>query len=181
MAMDSGEVLTGRCYTRAQRIPLMIGRLPGAQGPLWGGPYTVTQFAVFCGGIVLLWLTRSLWAHLGTGWNGVTLIGLPALAAWAVRRARIDGRDPLHAALGIAAFVLAPATGRLAGRAWRPPAASACGRGRFFVTVAATSDAPPAPRETPDRPARLTTHTRRTRVEELLAAARALAAEREEQ
>lgn len=132
--MSGSEPLVGRCYTRARRLPLMIGRMPGGRGQLWGGPYTLSQFAVAGACLLVLWQTHVLWAHFGTVGNALVLLGVPAVAAWAARRARIEGRDPLRAAVGVARFIAAPAQGRVAGRAWKPPATRATTRTRFRVS-----------------------------------------------
>lgn len=129
-----GDALVGRCYTRARRLPLMIGRLPGGRGQVWGGPYTLTQFLTACVALVVLWQTYGIWARFSTGWDALILLGVPALLAWLVRRARIEGRDPLRAAVGVVAFLAYPSTGRLAGRTWRPAGPRWTGRCRFFVS-----------------------------------------------
>ena len=129
----SEDLLVGRCYTRARSLPLMVGRLPGSSGVLWGGPYTLTQLMVFAGGVLVLWWTHGLWAHLGTGWNAAILLGLPALLAWLVRHSRVDGRTPTRALLGIVSAVVAPPAGRLLVGVLRL-GASRVRQGRFFVT-----------------------------------------------
>ncbi len=125
------DVLTGRCYTHARRFPLVIGKLQGFSLP--GGPYTITQVGVFVVAVVILIQARGLWAHFGGVVNLVIGAGLPYGLAWAVRHARIEGRDPLRAALGVLTYYSAPRSGRLHGRAYRTPRPAHM-TGRLFVS-----------------------------------------------
>ncbi|MFB8085076.1 hypothetical protein [Streptomyces sp. NPDC055992] len=111
----SSEVLVGRCYTRARRHPLMIGRWPGGRGRIWGGPYTVPQIIVLAGSLTLLLLTRALWAHFGL-LNYVIALGLPYGLSLLVRHVQVDGRNPLSVAASSAGLLTRPAGGRLGGR-----------------------------------------------------------------
>ncbi|MCX4451711.1 hypothetical protein [Streptomyces sp. NBC_01789] len=111
----SSEVLVGRCYTRARRHPLMIGRWPGGRGRIWGGPYTVPQVIVLAGSLTLLLLTRALWAHFGL-LNYVIALGLPYGLSLLVRHVQVDGRNPLSVAASSVGLLTRPAGGRLGGR-----------------------------------------------------------------
>lgn len=131
------ETLVGRSYTRARRYPLVIGKLPNG-GRIPGGPYTLTQLGVMVGAFLLLVGTRGLWAHFGLV-NLVLLVGVPYGLAWGVRHARVEGRDPARAALGLLVLYSQPRTGRLAGnpiRRVRPVAL----RTRFTVTELSSPD-----------------------------------------
>ncbi|MFJ2060361.1 hypothetical protein ACIOMM_31100 [Streptomyces sp. NPDC087908] len=123
------EVLVGRCYTKARRLPLMIGRWPGGRGAIWGGPYTVPQVVVIAVAFGVLMLTRGVWAHFGLV-NLVIAIGVPYGLSLVVRHVHIDGRNPLVAAVSAGGSLVAPAGGRLEGR----PVKSA-GRYRPLVGV----------------------------------------------
>jgi hypothetical protein len=111
-------VLIGRSYTRARRSPLVIGKLPGA-GRLPGGPYTITQIVTMVVVFVVLLVTKAVWAHFGPG-DVLVLIVVPWGLAFALRYARMDGRDPARALLGVLAYASTPRAGRLAGRPLRP-------------------------------------------------------------
>ncbi|MFB8087326.1 hypothetical protein [Streptomyces sp. NPDC055992] len=111
----SSEVLVGRCYTRARRHPLMIGRWPGGRGRIWGGPYTVPQIIVLAGSLTLLLLTRALWAHFGL-LNYVIALGLPYGLSLLVRHVQVDGRNPLSVAASSIGLLTRPSSGRLGGR-----------------------------------------------------------------
>ena len=107
----AGEGIECRCYTLPHRHPLMLGQLPGLRLPFM---VTVTQFAVFSVGAPLLFFSRGLWGVL-VGQAGppelVVIVGLPTLAAWALRFARMEGRSPLAMGLGLVTFALVRASG----------------------------------------------------------------------
>ncbi|MEV7099797.1 hypothetical protein AB0M80_43995 [Amycolatopsis sp. NPDC051045] len=109
-----GDVLVGRSYTRSRRFPRMFGRMPGRDGGyLPGGPYTVTQGALFLVLLVVVWKLPLL------DWLGPARWGLP-LSAVFLRRARIESRTPLGWLVGLGAHLLAPTSGTLGRRAYRP-------------------------------------------------------------
>ncbi|MFG2774761.1 hypothetical protein [Streptomyces sp. NPDC048350] len=114
-ASAGDEVLVGRCYTKARRHPLMIGKWPGGRGAIWGGPYTVPQVIVIAVVFAALMLTRGVWAHFGLV-NFVIAIGVPYVLSLVVRHVHIDGRNPLLVAVSAGGAVVAPAAGRLGGR-----------------------------------------------------------------
>ncbi|MGW2182694.1 hypothetical protein ACWCXX_32365 [Streptomyces sp. NPDC001732] len=112
------EALVGRCYTRARRHPLMIGKWPGGRGRIWGGPYTVPQIVVLAVSLAGLVLTRGVWAHFGL-FNYAIAIGGPYGLSLLVRHIRVDGRNPLAVAASTASLVARPREGRLGGRPLR--------------------------------------------------------------
>lgn len=117
-AESSPEMLVGRCYTRARRHPLMIGKWPGGRGRIWGGPYTVPQVVVLAVSLAALVLTRGLWAHFGL-FNYAIALGGPYGLSLLVRHIRVDGRNPLAVAASSASLITRPAGGRLGGRPLR--------------------------------------------------------------
>ncbi|MGW2028336.1 hypothetical protein [Streptomyces decoyicus] len=102
----------GRSYTRARRLPWVMGKIGDWTLPF--GPYTPAQIGVAFAGAFLLIKTFAWWRVLGP----VPVIAL-AFAVWAVRRAKIGGRTPLNCALGLAAYLTQPRVGRINGRAVR--------------------------------------------------------------
>ena len=110
------ERLVGRSYTKARRHPLVVGRFPGG-GALWGGPYTIPQLIAMAVSFAVLVFTRQLWAHLGLVGNLLVLAGVPAGLGFALRRAQVDGRNPLAAAGSALLLLGTPRGGRLGGRA----------------------------------------------------------------
>lgn len=131
------EPLVGRCYTRARRLPLMIGRMPGSDTTILGGPYTLTQFVTGALALLVMWMSHPVWAHFGLLTNALIFLTIPVLLVWASRRARIEGRDPFKFVLGLAAFYRFPAGGSLAGRAIRPRPDQVLTPRRFWTTTPA--------------------------------------------
>lgn len=123
----------GRSYTAGRRQPYLIRKWPGSRWTLPLGPYTLTQLCVMAGTVFLLIKTRGLWAHFGPV-NLIIGVGLPAALTYAARRTRIEGRDPLRAALSAAGYLLQPRAGYLRGRGWRTPDPVRV-RGRSFVVA----------------------------------------------
>lgn len=109
------EVMVGRCYTKARRLPLVMGELSGFR--LWGGPYSVTQLVTMVIVLGLMLLLHPLWAHYGL-LNAALLVGVPFAAAFIVRYLPTEGRNPLMV-LGGAAGALTAGQGRIAGRPLR--------------------------------------------------------------
>ncbi|UMP06666.1 hypothetical protein [Amycolatopsis sp. EV170708-02-1] len=94
--------------------------MPGRDGGyLPGGPYTLTQ------GVVFLVLLLVVWKLPLLDWLGPARWGVP-LSAIAVRRARIESRTPASWLVGLVAHLLAPSSGMLAGRAYRPERPVSC-------------------------------------------------------
>ncbi|MFI7114959.1 hypothetical protein [Amycolatopsis sp. NPDC049868] len=88
--------------------------MPGQDGGyLPGGPYTLTQ------GVVFLVLLLVVWKLPLLDWLGPARWGVP-LFAIAVRRARIESRTPASWLIGLVVHLLAPSSGTLAGRPYRP-------------------------------------------------------------
>lgn len=99
-----------RFYTRARKIPFMLGKLGDFKIPF--GPYTLTQGVVF---VAAAWIgseTMWLWAR---GWVPLLawLVLLAVAAGCAVGAGRIPfkGRNPLMLAAGIVGYGSAPPWG----------------------------------------------------------------------
>ncbi|MFF7415604.1 hypothetical protein [Streptomyces lydicus] len=112
--MSTAEVgmRIGRSYTRARRMPWVMGKIGDWTLPF--GPYTPAQIGVAFAGAFLLIKTWAWWRVFGPA----PVVAL-AVAVWAVRRARIGGRTPVNCALGIATYLLQPRAGRINGRGVR--------------------------------------------------------------
>ena len=120
--MAEPDVIVCSSYTHARRHPMVLGRIAG-----WTPPFqlSVTQLAVLVGGFLALNVTRPLWAPLTPGSaGGVVLIGGPSLAAWMVRRVRVEGRTLPRATLGWLTLWCLPRSGRCGGRPVRNPRAT---------------------------------------------------------
>lgn len=113
----SVEDLPCASYTHARRHPMVLGRIGG-----WAPPFqlSVTQIAVLLMTFGLLRWTWPLWAtHFGGSMAALLAVGVPSLAAWAVRRVRVEGRSLPRAALGWLTLWSAPSGGQIAGRPQR--------------------------------------------------------------
>lgn len=127
---ESSETLDCRSYTRARRHPLVIGKIGGWTLPT---PITPTQLLVLLGTFLTLLWTRSIWAHLGGIGNLVVQGLVPLLLAWVVRHMRVEGRPPLRALAGLAAYLSAPRGGVLRGRPFRDRPSVRLRGPRFFA------------------------------------------------
>ena len=103
-----------RFYTRARKIPFMLGKLGDFKIPF--GPYTLTQGVVF---VATAWIgseTMWLWAR---GWVPLLawLVLLAVAAGCAVGAGRIPfkGRNPLMLAAGVIGYGTAPPWGTQGG------------------------------------------------------------------
>lgn len=109
----SEPVIRCRTYTYARRYPLVIGKIGGAA--LWW-PLSVTQLATLCAALLVMHVSRGVWAGRSPLFNLIVGLGAPAAAAWGVRHLRLEGRSPFATALGALALLTAPRTGRTHGR-----------------------------------------------------------------
>jgi hypothetical protein len=113
---DRPETLVCRFYTHGRRHPVVVGNIQGLRIP----PVTPAQLGIGVGTLVLLAMTRALWAHFGAAVNGLVLVGLPVGLAWAARAVRMEGRAPWRAGLGWLQLLAAPREGVCLGRRDRP-------------------------------------------------------------
>jgi len=124
-------------YTHARRHPLVIGHIGG-----WTPPFQLSlpQLGVLA---FLFWLEAQTWRFWGVYLppliGGLVAVCLPAGAAWAVRRARFEGRTLVRAVIGFVQLASAPRGGRAGGRALHPPRARSLAGARTYV---ASGEAP---------------------------------------
>lgn len=109
-------------YTHARRHPKVLGKIGG-----WAPPVqlSLVQLATFASTATVLVMAWDWWA----GWMPpvlrlVVIVSAPSLAAWAVRRSRVEGRSLVRTAAGFMTLASQPRTGTLAGR----PAPTGTGR-----------------------------------------------------
>lgn len=171
-AAGQQSISRGRTYTAGRRQPYLIRKWPGSAWTIPLGPYTLTQLVVLVGSIVTLVQTRTMWAHFGPI-NLVIAVGVPIVLTYAARHTRIEGRDPLRAAVAGVGYLLQPRAGYLRGQGWRAPSPVRTGGGAFAVVDLDTlldgpvSAAAPAPA----RVRAAVTGSRRTRCAAVPAAA----------
>lgn len=108
------EYIRVRCYTKAHRTALVIGKLGDFRLPT---PLTIPQAAAIAVSFWILWNTRNLWSifTLGNGYiKFIILCGAPVGLGLVVRYAKVEGRKPHQAFVGIfSARVVHPLTRRL--------------------------------------------------------------------
>lgn len=101
-------------FTHARRHPKVLGRIGG-----WAPPVQLsfTQLATFSAVAVALVTSWELWAAwLPPLGRLVVITTAPSLAAWAVRRSRVEGRSLARTTAGFITLACQPRTGTLAGR-----------------------------------------------------------------
>lgn len=139
---------TAKFYTKARRIPMLVGKLPSG-GRIWGGPYTITQ--VGAGAVVAfaLWRTAPLWAQLGGFMNIVVAVGLVVGTVWATGKLPSSGRNPLSFVMD--AMNLTSSPGRLVGgQVTLPKPRVLTHRVMVVVPAATTAPLPPSALVRPD-------------------------------
>jgi hypothetical protein len=115
---DDDQRLSCATYTHARRHPMVLGRIAG-----WTPPFqlTISQIGVLLASFLGLVWTWDLWARwLPGGMATAVVLGVPSAAAWAARRARVEGRSLPRAAVGFAQLLSTPRDGVAGGRPFRP-------------------------------------------------------------
>ncbi|MEA2566010.1 MAG: hypothetical protein QOD49_1187 [Actinomycetota bacterium] len=130
--MSTEECVVCRSYTHARRYPWVIGKIGGWHLPT---QLSLVQLAAMGIGLLVVVETRGLWAHLPRVANLLTEIAVPGACGWATRHLRLEGRTPLRALGGLAAYLATPPLGRVQGRPLRetPARPLVC---RIYVAVA---------------------------------------------
>lgn len=82
------DLIVGKFFTRAMKIPLMVGRLIDGTR-LWGGPYTVPQIVAGCIALLVLWQAFAWFFSTGFILTDAIMV---VLGAWGV--AFLVGRLP---------------------------------------------------------------------------------------
>jgi hypothetical protein len=120
-------------YTHARRHPMVLGHIAG-----WTPPFQVSlpQLGVLA---LVLWIEMQTWrwwgALLPRSLAIVIAIVVPCALAWAVRRARIEGRSLVRAAVGGLMLLSTPPGGRVGGRPHHPARAVDMGRARVYIAA----------------------------------------------
>jgi hypothetical protein len=98
------EVQAAPWYTKARKIPQLIGKLPdGTTIP--GGPYTASQVATAAIVAVALWKTTWLWARFDGLVNVVVAVGVLVGSVLLARGLPDTGRNPATWAIDMVALL----------------------------------------------------------------------------
>lgn len=122
-------------YTHARRHPLVIGHVAG-----WTPPFQLSlpQLAVLAGMFWLEMQTWHLWGRFLPRTVGIIVaVCVPCAVAWVVRRARVEGRTLMRAAVGYLVLLSTPRHGRVRGRPLTVPRARALGHHRTYLAPGA--------------------------------------------
>lgn len=114
MSDDDQQQVMCATYTHARRHPLVLGHIAG-----WTPPFQISlpQLGVVVLTFVVEMMTWRFWgAFLPQSVALVIAVGLPWGLAWAVRRARVEGRTLVRAAAGYLTLLSAPPAGRVGGK-----------------------------------------------------------------
>lgn len=128
---DEERRLTCATYTHARRHPMVLGKIGD-----WTPPVQITfpQLGVIFAALWVEYLTWRLWAaRLPVVVAIVIFIGLPCALAWAVRKARIEGRSLVRAALGWLTYLVGAGRGRVGGRLYRAERSTSLDHARVYV------------------------------------------------
>lgn len=131
-----------RSFTRGLKIPALIGKF--ADGTrIWGGPYTMTQFTVGLGALVVGYLTMDLWMGLLPAMqviplqlqSYVVLVGVAVGLAWLTGKLPQE-TNPVHAVSGLATGGRPARYGTQAGKAVAPLPRPRTFRARVLIPTA---------------------------------------------
>ena len=131
MSEDRAEPIVCASYTHARRHPMVLGSIGG-----WSPPFqlTMTQLGVLLASALVVNKSWHLWGPLFPPIVSVLLaLAVPTGAAWAARRAKIEGRSPGRAALGWVMLMCAPQSGSVGGRPASEPKAAHLAMGATWV------------------------------------------------
>lgn len=107
-----------RFFTRARRIPILVGRLPDGRA-LPGGPYTLVQVMSGAGTGLLLSKTTAVWAHLGGLLDLVFAACVVVGVIWGTGKLPSSGRNPFTWVMDAVALYSVPRQGSMRGRPLR--------------------------------------------------------------
>lgn len=96
--------MEGRFYTRARRMPWVLGKL----GKDWTLPWVLTsdEIVAVLFAVGTLFLTRGLWAHLGVFGNTVILTGSVVGSVAAMRHLHPEGRSTRAFLRGVVVYAV---------------------------------------------------------------------------
>jgi len=118
-------------YTHARRHPMVLGQIGG-----WTPPFQLTpaQIVVLIVSVVIETQTWRFWGpHIPAALGVAVALGLPAFAAWAVRRGRVEGRSLARTVAGYLTLFTRPVRSQVGGKPYRPQRRPVLTSTRIFV------------------------------------------------
>lgn len=136
---NNHHLQTGKFYTAARKFPQLIGVTPSGEA-IPGGPYTVTQFALAIGTLVLGFATRSVWGTDEIISDTLIIIFVTVGVTYGAGRLPRSRRSIFNLINCTISLLSRPRTGKYRGR--KIPASYSRGhqRSRKNTTVSETSD-----------------------------------------
>lgn len=112
--------LTLQWYTRARRLPRLIGKVPGGHD-IPGGPYTITQAVGTAVVVVIGYATTGIWGTDKGLVNYGILFVVALVTLIGLRFVKSTGRNPVAAGVSLVGAFASPGQGTYRGRAIRTP------------------------------------------------------------
>jgi hypothetical protein len=134
-ADEAGAVQRISCatYTHARRHPMVLGQIGG-----WTPPFQLSpaQIVVLIVSVVVETQTWRFWGPRLPGFVGVAIgLGVPAFAAWGVRRGRVEGRSLARTAAGYLTLFTRPVKSQIGGKPYRAERRPLLTSTRVFVAA----------------------------------------------
>lgn len=132
---DQDGLITCATYTHARRHPMVLGKIGG-----WRPPFQLTlpQLGVFLVVFMLEVRLWGLWARFMSPLMAIAVaIIVPGILSFLIRKARLEGRSLIRAAIGWFSYLLLSARhDKVGGRVYRPTRPGSPGSRPVYLAAA---------------------------------------------